>query len=71
MGDKDIQIIINLYWNQKEDRRSQNSKRSKAGLPIMFNMYSEKIFKEPLSKEITTSKADNNDTVFLVDNIQD
>lgn len=59
--DKDIRIISNLYWNQtaflrvngKESRTIKIQRGVRQGCimsPILFNLYSEQIFKEALDE---------------------
>lgn len=88
---RDTRIIINLYWNQKAVVRIENETTEeieiKRGVrqgcilsPLLFNLYSEAIFKEALSEDpkgiVVNGKPINNiryadDTVILAENIED
>ena len=56
---RDIRLIANLYWNQTADIRINNQTSGKISImrrvrqgcvlsPLLFNLYAEKIFREPV-----------------------
>lgn len=87
---KDIRIIANLYWNQKATIRLENGESDaleiKRGVrqgcilsPLLFNLYSEKIFKNALEDTTDGIKVNgelvNNiryadDTVLIADSLE-
>lgn len=88
---KDVRIIANLYWNQtavvRVDNTNSESVNIKRGVrqgcilsPLLFNVYSERIFREAISERmegiIVNGEVINNlryadDTVLLASNEED
>lgn len=90
ISEKDLQIIVNLYWNQtavlrvdgeytEEIKISREVRQGCILSPILFNLYSEYIFRESLDEmeegiPINGVKLNNiryaDDTIVFADSIQ-